>query len=304
MLCVYVQPQDLKCKGRKRKVEIMSENVPPAKKPNLSCLFGTPAYRARARGREHCQPTNEITSDLTVTCESSSSDQVERITTIGYEKLTKADMDRLHQKRGWLNDRLINAGQILLKERFPDIGGLQNVDLARTLCFTQNEPSFVQILNTYDSHWVCVTSIGCKANMVKVYDSMRTGDVCISTKECIATLLNCRASCGLFALAYAYSLCEGLDPSQLVYESQKFRSHFSYCIKKNEMTKFDCKAAIYKPEKPLSTKFRVYCFCRLPNSGDKMVCCNSCSEWFHFTCVDLMPESKLGHCPTCTKSLQ
>ena len=160
--------------------------------------------------------------------------------------------------------------------------------------------------------------------MVKVYDSMRTGDVCISSKECIATLLNCRsnfiyilfpevqqqsdaASCGLFALAYAYSLCEGLDPSQLVYESQKFRSHFSYCIKKKEMTKFDCKAATYKPEKPLSTKFRVYCFCRLPNSGDKMVCCNSCSEWFHFTCVDLMPESKLGtlwHCRTCTKSLQ
>ena len=79
MLCVYMQPQDLKCKGRKRKVEVMSENVPPAKKPNLSGLFGTPAYRARARGREHYQPTNEITSDLTVTCESSTSDQVERI---------------------------------------------------------------------------------------------------------------------------------------------------------------------------------------------------------------------------------
>ena len=178
--------------------------------------------------------------------------------------------------------------------------------------FTQNEPSFVQILNTYDSHWVCVTSIECKSNMVKVYDSMRTGDVCISTKECIATLSNCQskfvyilfpevqqqtdtASCGLFALAYAYnSLCEGLDPSQLVYESSRFRSHFSRCIEKKEMTKFDCKAAIYKPEKPLSTKFRVYCFCRLPNSGDKMVCCNSCSEWYHFTCVDLVPESKLG----------
>ena len=152
---------------------------------------------------------------------------------IDYEKLTKADLDRLHQKGGWLNDRLINAGQILLKRRFPDTSGLQNVDLAKTLCFTQNEPSFVQILNTYDSHWVCVTSIGCKSNMVNVYDSMRTGDVSISTKECIATLLSCRskfiyillpevqqqtdaASCGLFALAYAYSLCEGLDPSQLV----------------------------------------------------------------------------------------
>ena len=88
--------------------------------------------------------------------------------------------------------------------------------------------------------------------MVKVYDSMRTSDVNISTKECIATLLNCQskfvyilfpevqqqtgaASCGLFALAYAYSLCEGLDPSQLVYESSKFRSHFSHCIEKQNL---------------------------------------------------------------------
>ena len=258
-----MQPKDANCKGIKRKVEVLSENIPPAKKTNLIDLFGTPAYRAKARRREQCQPTNKITCDLAATHESSStSDQVDCVTTIGYEKLTKADLDRLHQKQGWLNDRLINAGQILLKERFPGVGGLQNVDLARTLCFAQNEPSFVQILNTYDSHWVCVTSIGCKPNMVKVYDSMRTGDVSTSTKECIATLLNCQskfvyilfpevqqqsdaASCGLFALAYAYSLCEGLDPSQLVYESTKFRSHFSYCIEKKEMTKFDCKAAIY-----------------------------------------------------------
>ena len=73
------------------------------------------------------------------------------------------------------------------------MGGLQNVDLPRILCFTQNEPSFVQILNTYDSHWVCVTSIECKSNMVKVYNSMRTDDVCISTNECITTVLNCQS---------------------------------------------------------------------------------------------------------------
>ena len=84
--------------------------------------------------QEQCLSTGDITYDLTAVYENSStSDQVECITTIGYEKLTKADLDRLHQKRGWLNDRLMNVGQILLKERFPGIGGLQNVDLARTL---------------------------------------------------------------------------------------------------------------------------------------------------------------------------
>ena len=112
------------------------------------------------------------------------------------------------------------------------------------------------------------------------------------------------ASCGLYALACAYSLCEGLDPSQLVYQSSRFRSHFSQCILEKDKTRFDCNAAMYKPEKPMSTKFRVYCLCRLPNSGDNMVCCNSCSEWYHFTCVDIVPGTKLGttwNCPSCTK---
>ena len=94
----------------------MDENVPPAKKPNLIDSCGTPAYRAKARRQEQCQSTSGITYELTAIYEdSSTSDQVECITTIGYEKLTKADLGRLHQKRGWLYDRLINVGQILLK---------------------------------------------------------------------------------------------------------------------------------------------------------------------------------------------
>ena len=86
---------------------------------------------------------------------------------------------------------------------------------------------------------VCVCVFVCDYVIVCVCVYMQPQDLkCKGRKQSDA------ASCGLFALAYAYSLCEGLDPSQLVYESQKFRSHFSYCIKKKEMTKFDCKAAI------------------------------------------------------------
>ena len=95
----------------------------------------------------------------------------------------------------WLSYSVhINAGQIFLKKRFPNAAGLHNVDLARTLSFIQSEPSFVQILNMYDSHWVCVTTIGwLQVKHGEVYNSMRTGDVCISTKECIAVLVNCQS---------------------------------------------------------------------------------------------------------------
>ena len=30
----------------------------------------------------------------------------------------------------------------------------------------------------------------------------------------------------------------------------------------------------------------IFCHCRLPDNGDKMVCCDSCNEWFHVWCVD------------------
>ena len=36
----------------------------------------------------------------------------ECLTTIGYEKLTPQDLTLVEQRRGWLNDRLINVGQI------------------------------------------------------------------------------------------------------------------------------------------------------------------------------------------------
>ena len=48
---------------------------------------------------------------------------------------------------------------------------------------------FVRILNCADQHWVGISTIACKPQMVKVYDSMRTGDVPSNTKESIATLL-------------------------------------------------------------------------------------------------------------------
>jgi len=45
------------------------------------------------------------------------------------------------------------------------------------------------VLNCDDAHWVCVTNIGCKQNVVKVYDSWRAGDVTTDAKEVIVNIL-------------------------------------------------------------------------------------------------------------------
>ena len=47
------------------------------------------------------------------------------VVVIGYEKLTMSDLEHLKLSTGWLNDSLINAGQILLlnisREKFSQI---------------------------------------------------------------------------------------------------------------------------------------------------------------------------------------
>ena len=152
--------------------------------------------------------------DISVPCEEPV------LVTVETEQLTKRDLNILESRSKWLNCKLINAGQFLLKKRFPTVQGLYDVILSRTLSFPSQDQPFVQILNCDQMHWVCVSTVGCKPNCIKVYDSLFSGDVPASTKESIATLMCSQAktvyllypdvqqqsdnsSCGLYALAYA-----------------------------------------------------------------------------------------------------
>jgi len=73
---------------------------------------------------------------------------------------------------------------------------------------------------------IYTTNIGCKQNLVKAYDSWRTGDVSSDTKEAIANILHTSglriyiplpkaqqqkesSICGVLVLAYVATLAEG-----------------------------------------------------------------------------------------------
>ena len=189
-----------------------------------------------------------------------------------------------------------------------------------TLSFPSQDGPFVQILNCAQSHWVCASNIECKTNSIKVYDSNWSGDVPLSTKESIATLMCSQAkaiyilfpdvqqqtdnsSCGLYALAYAYTLCEGKDPTRVAYSEANLRSHFLMCLRHHAIMSFSCGRALYHPGKPQSSKFKIYCSCRLPDAGDKMINCSKCKEWFHYTCVDLDPDTKIRGSWLCTECM-
>ncbi len=273
---------------------------------------GTPAYRSRMK-RERSRKKAKIARDACI--------REEELITIPYDvdepteeqicmvfsetNLLHSDIEILESSDKWLNDKLINAGQVLMKEKFGHVAGLQDVGRSNTLTFEDEseESNFIQILNCHGSHWICVTNMNCKPNVVKIYDSMRTGDVPTSTKEVIASLLHLPQSyiflifpdvqqqsggseCGLYSLAFAYTLCSGKDPATIEYDQSLFRVHFLNCLKERTIASFRHCPRLYIPEEPLWRKFRVYCYCRLPDTGDSMVQCLNCHEWFHFTCVD------------------
>ena len=116
----------------------------------------------------------------------------------------------------------------MLQTKFPETEGLNDVGCSDTLTYPgKATTNFVQILNVNRSHWVCVSTKFCPPSTVNVFDSYQTGNnLTFSAKEAIAAMIKSddkiirlnfpviqqqldTSSCGLFALANAYSLCEG-----------------------------------------------------------------------------------------------
>ena len=85
----------------------------------------------------------------------------------------------------WLDDRIINHAQELIKRKYKDTDGLQDPVLRR---FATVDRKFVQLLHVNNNHWICVA--GNKSNEVSVYDSM--GDhLSKDTVHVIARMVKC-----------------------------------------------------------------------------------------------------------------
>ena len=163
--------------------------------------------------------------------------------------------------------------------------------------------------------------MGCKPGIVEVFDSMRTGTVCNDVREAIASILhtsrhsiqlvfpsvtqqNGSCDCGLFLLAYAYTVCSREEPSTLTYNQGKLRKHLKSCIDSGKIKPFPSSLCQRPLASSLTESYRIYCVCRLPDSGDKMVLCSSCRKWYHYTCVGIPSNDKvkgMWFCRNCDK---
>ena len=257
-----------KCQKNKEQKNSKENHVPALKKSKLSksenkvtlsgMTEGTASFQSQLcpkqkyQLKESSSAVNEVieVSDCTVSSSEKSYDE------FGLLQSDKSILLTVCKERNaWLNARLINAGLKLLKKRFPNVGGLQDVTRLDTLTFEKELGDFVQILNSNGNHWICISNLGCKPGVVEVFDSMRTGEISIEVKEGIASIMcSSRAvietifpyvtqqvgscDCGLFSLAYAYTICAREEPSTLVYSQTKLHKHFKSSIDYKQIKPF------------------------------------------------------------------
>ena len=138
----------------------------------------------------------------------------------------------LNQK--WLTDKHMNACSVLLKQANPSQSGLHHtLTLAKKPHLCASPEDFVQLAHIEQSHWVCFSSINCPPGVVDVYDSAPySSSTCNVLLKQVAAVAKCQDTnlevrfvdvqvqegtndCGLFAIAFATALCNGVDPYSL-----------------------------------------------------------------------------------------
>ena len=87
------------------------------------------------------------------------------------------------------------------------------------------------------------------------------------------------ADCGLFVLAFAYTLCTGVIPEEITYVaiSSMHLGHTILIAWWRKISNFPADAIMRVPSKPLLKTFKVYCLCCLPDIGDGMI--STVSVW-------------------------
>ena len=63
-------------------------------------------------------------------------------------------------KTGWLSDMHMEAANVLLREAFPAVDGLQNPILQQNMSFSVPSFEFVYFLLVNKNHWLVISNIG------------------------------------------------------------------------------------------------------------------------------------------------
>ena len=223
----------------------------------------------------------------------------------GIIKLTNDNHGILESPTEWLNSDIINAAQTILSEQF-GLPGLQNSELGSVFAFSIEANEFVQILHSA-AHWLTITcsTIGTEHPNVFVYDSLYSPPPAVMKQQNAALLTTQKSEiqlqyvdvqmqsgandCGLFAIAFATTLCLGELPGKYIFEQRAMRGNLMKCLEAGEFSMFPVRKIRRSSKRIKSTSIiKVYCDCRMPElPSSSMVQCTKCHEWFHFLCVNV-----------------
>ena len=249
----------------------------------------------------------EVTVSTEETTSGVSSESSEWVKCCGVSLTTK-HRKMLQSKVEWLDDTIITAAQYLLHKQFPHVGGFQMPTLGARFAMEPQAEEFVQILCIRNNHWICVSTVGCEPSIINVYDSLH-GCIDTHTRKLVADLMQSQHKqievryadvqwqsgpndCGLFSLAFATSICFGVDPTTIAFEQRLLRSHLFDCIQSGKLSMFPERTNTRRPKPFKKEHISIYCVCRLIDDGTQMIECFSCLEWFHQSCVRV-PEQFL-----------
>lgn len=182
-------------------------------------------------------------------------------TTVGKAKryeafgsLTDHHYQLISSPSGWLDCDIIQEAQVLLQKVNPGIAGFQRPTLGPVRNFEIVTSEFIQILHVGNSHWVCVSSIGCNPGDVKLFDSLFRNIVLSEVEDQVKCLVgeeyfkqinpvsvqqqNNGSDCGIFAIAFATCLAYGSAPEMTHFDTKQMRRHLLECLKSESMEIF------------------------------------------------------------------
>ena len=95
--------------------------------------------------------------------------------------------------------------------------------------------------------------------------------------------------CGLFAIAFATTLCHGGNPSKTRYDQTALKKHLVNCLESLEVTLFP-ETSTQVPWHTTVGHNTIYCLCRMPNDKTEYVQCAGCDDWYHPRCARSLPQ--------------
>lgn len=209
------------------------------------------------------------------------------------------DIQILQSQSGWLTDKHMNAASKLLLKEHPN-NGLQDTLLQQNRSHEVPDGEYVQFMHVDGCHWITISNIGkSKMNEIDIFDSLchrPSNDALqkiLQFHHHIGSNVNLRCmnvkkqengnDCGVLAIAYATSLLNGQDPTQLEYTN--CREHLLKCFKEGKISMFPAKPEM---KNPVIEEFTVdlVCQCRGMEDG-AMIQCIICNKKYHHRCINV-----------------